>query len=443
MKTTEKPDSASGLVIDSHDVIDSYDAIDSAIDSLAERAFTALERLVAQPSTIGNEAGAQEVLALELLESGFVVTRLEIPSDIGEDPAAGVPRVSYAGRYDLIGERGDAAGSRSLIINGHMDVVPADDTSRWSSPPFSPTRQDGWLIGRGAGDMKAGFAAGLLAIWALDQAEPGWQNGRLSVVAAIEEEATGNGTLASARAGYLADAALLLEPTELEILLGGIALIWVEIELEGRAGHAEAALASVNPIGAVAPVIAALEMLEAEFNDEHLHGDHADAALASIEHPYNLNVGTVHAGDWASSVPSVARLEVRIGHPTRLNSDETFELVRQRVLAATARDAWFREHPPVLKLTGYRAERYRQEPDGEIVTALAAAHNSAHGKNPELAMIGSTTDARFYLNQFGMPAVAYGPRTRNMHGTDEAVELASIVEVAKTVARFLRTWFRA
>jgi acetylornithine deacetylase len=418
------------------------DDLDRAVVRLAPRAFELLARLVAQPSTIGQEQGAEAVLGDALAEAGFGLTLLPIPDDIGDDPNAGVPIRSYADRYDLIAERHGGRDARSLILNGHIDVVPADDPSMWSTPPFEPAIVDGWMIGRGAGDMKGGFAAGLLALWALDEVSPGWLGGDLTVVAAIEEESTGNGTLAAGRAGYLADAALLLEPTDLDLLLGGISLIWVGIEIDGLAGHAEAALSSVNPILSAGPIIQALQKLEAEMNAAHASGDGADSAFAAVTHPYNVNIGKLHAGDWASSVPPIARLEVRVGHPAAWSSDEAFARVQGAIDEAIAGDEWLAEHPPRLKLTGYRAQRYMQDAEAEIVTSVAAAHQAVHGGDPARVAIGSTTDARFYLNQFGVPAVAYGPRTRNMHGTDEAVELASIVEVAQTVAHFLREWFR-
>ncbi len=117
--------------------------------------------------------------------------------------------------------------------------------------------------------------------------------GGLTFVSAIEEEYTGNGTLAAARAGHLAGAALLLEPTELDVLLAGIGIAWVTIELEGRAAHAESALDAVNPILAAVPVIEALQALEAELNAAHR--DSADPAFAAIEHPYNVNIGILRA----------------------------------------------------------------------------------------------------------------------------------------------------
>lgn len=423
----------------------SVSTIDGSIGANLPRAVDLLARLVERPSVVGSEADALEVLASEWAVSGFAITRLPIPEDIGNHPAAGVPRHSYADRYDVVGQRGGQSPSwRSLVINGHIDVVPAEDAGAWSSPPFVPTIREGWLYGRGAGDMKSGFAAGLLALWALDEAEPGWLgDGALTLVAAIEEEYTGNGTLAAGRAGYLGDAALLLEPTDLALLLAGIGVIWVSIEVEGRSGHAEAATRSVNPVLGARPVLAALEMLERDLNARHDSGEGVDPVLAGIGHPYNVNIGTFHAGDWASSVPSTARIEVRVGYPRAWTSDHAYEVVRTAVLDASADDPWLAEHPPRLRLSGFRAQGYAQEPTGELIETLRQAHQDAHGRDPELLATGATTDARFYINQFGVPAVAYGPRTRNMHGADEAVEIVSIADTARTVARFLIDWFQA
>lgn len=418
------------------------DRLRRALDDGAGWAFDVLERLVAQPSTVGQESGAQEVLARELESVGFDLTRLELPASIGSDPAAGVPSRSYAGRYDLVGQRGTTSSETpSLLINGHIDVVPAEAASCWQSPPFVATVRDGWMAGRGAGDMKGGFVAGLLAVRALDEVAPGWLTGRLTWVSAIEEECTGNGTLAAGRAGYLADAALLLEPTDLTVLLGGISIIWVTIEVEGLAGHAEAAQRSVNPVVGALRVVEGLQRLEARMNEQHVNGSDSDPAFAGIEHPYNVNVGAFHAGDWASSVPAVAQLAVRVGHPGSWSSDEALAHVQAAVDAATASDVWLSAHPPRLTLTGFRAERHVQDAAANLVRRLAAAHQATQGREPVLQTIASTTDARFYVNQFGVPAVAYGPRTKNMHGTDEAVELASIVDCAGTVAHFLLDWF--
>jgi acetylornithine deacetylase len=416
--------------------------IDVAIRERADDAVELLAELVRAPSTIGREGGAQEVLALALGEAGFAVERLQLPLDIADDPLGGVQQVPYEGRYDLVGRRrGAPEGERrpSLLLNGHMDVVPAEDAGGWTVPPFAGTVRDGWLYGRGAGDMKCGFAAGLLAVQALDAVRPGWLTGDLTVLSAIEEECTGNGTLAACRAGVLADAALLLEPTDLEVLLAGIGIVWVDVIVHGLAGHAEAAGRSVNPILLAPVVLDALARLETEMNAAHR--EDPDPVFAHMTHPYRVNVGRLEAGLWPSSVPEAARFCVRVGHPGDWTSEEAVARVEAVVQAAAAADPWLREHPPVVRAAGYRAERYAQDPDTPLVAGLAAAHADVHGSAPATTAIASTTDARYYVNHFGTPAAAYGPRVRNMHGVDEAVEIASIVDCAATVARLLLGWF--
>src|SRR4051812_5190271 len=176
-------------------------ALDHAVADLSERALGFLERLVAEPSTLGNEAGAQAVIADQLERLGCAVERLPIPDSIGDHPAAGIPQLPYAGRDVLVGRLGTGDGP-SLLLNGHVDVVPAGEAGLWASPAFEPERRDGWLYGRGAGDMKCGIAMATLAVEAVRTAAPeALEHGSLSLVSVIEEECTGNGTLASILAG--------------------------------------------------------------------------------------------------------------------------------------------------------------------------------------------------------------------------------------------------
>jgi acetylornithine deacetylase len=414
-----------------------WEAVDAAIGDGAEAAFSFLERLVAAPSTVGRELPAQQVVAAELGRLGFAVTELPVPAGTADAAPGGVAQASYADRPNVLGLI-NPGGSPSLLLNGHVDVVPAE-SGRWAGDPFTPVRTDGWLTGRGAGDMKGGFAMGLLAVAALRRAAPGLlDGGELGFLSVIEEECTGNGTLAACRAGVLADAAVLLEPTDLNLLLGGTGILWAEIEIDGVAAHAEAADRAVNPVRFLPAVLRALARLEDEFNKP---GD--DPAFDHLPRPYNVNVGTVAAGDWPSSVPARARLGVRVGFPRRWTPAEAFDRVRSAVLGAAADDPWLAAHPPSVRPAGFRAEGYLIGEDHPLVRALAAAHERVHGAEPRRVVMGSTTDARYYLNQFGVPAVAYGPRSRNIHGTDEAVELASIVSGARVLARFMAGFFAA
>ncbi|HLO34969.1 MAG TPA: M20/M25/M40 family metallo-hydrolase, partial [Candidatus Deferrimicrobium sp.] len=405
-------------------------AVDRSIAAGAEAAFDFLERLVAAPSTVGAEQAALGVFSAEMAGLGFTIDRVPIPEDVDRLPGAGVPITSYAGRYDVVARhRPTGAAKASVLLNGHIDVVPADEPQLWTSPPFEPSRRDGWLFGRGAGDMKGGFAMGALAIGSLLDVMPEALPA-IDVLAAIEEECTGNGTLASAAAGILGDAVVLLEPTGLELLLGGVGILWVEIAVEGRAAHAEAAAGAVNAVEAALPLLAALKTLEDELNA---------TPDPRIDHPrpYAVNLGRISGGDWPSSVPSIVRLDVRIGYPIGWEPDDAERRLRAHLDAAAGHDPWLADHRPVVRRTGFRAEGYDLAPDAPLAVELGRAHRAAHGADPSTSVLASTTDARVYLNRHAVPAICYGPRVARIHGIDEAVELASIVDGARTLARFL------
>ena len=409
--------------------------LDSAVAEAAEDAFSFLERLVAEPSTIGNEAGALSVFADELTDLGFSVRWLELPADIGDDPRAGVPQSTVGKRVQVLGSMGPTDG-RSLLLNGHIDVVPADSPDRWTSPPFVPRRQGSRLYGRGAGDMKAGFAMGVLALRALLAVDPEAVAGPLSFLAAIEEECTGNGTLAAARDGVLADGVVLLEPTGLDLLLGGVGILWCDIEVDGISAHAEAAHQAINPVDLVYRLVTGLRGWA-----EALAESHPDPALAETPSPYNLNVGQVAAGDWPSSVPTFVRVRLRIGYPRAWTPDDAEREVRLAVEELAKHDGGY-PSAPRLRLSGFRAPGYLLDAGHELPRAMSAAHREAHGVEPAAYSLGSTTDARTYLNHFSVPALCYGPAATDIHGVDEWVDLDSVVAGARTLARFVAAWYR-
>ena len=412
------------------------DAIDDAVDRGAEQAFELLARLVACPSTVGQEHGAIAVLDEELHSLGFSTRRVPIPDDIGNDPRAGVPPLVTGERYSLLGTRAsDNPDGRSLLLNGHIDVVPADTPARWTTPPFAPARRGGRMYGRGAGDMKCGFAMGTLAIRSLLHAAPAALDGSLSFLAAVEEECTGNGTLASASAGVLADAVVVLEPTDLGIMLGGVGVLWCEVVVIGYSTHAQLAHLAVNPIDLALRLVEGLRGWA-----DALALDFPDPGLDLGPSPYNLNVGGLSAGDWTSSAPTEATLRLRVGYPRGWSAERAETEVRTAVAAIVHKDGGFPELP-LVRLSGFRAEGYLLDAEAPLVVAIEHAHIDAHGTVPRRFSLGSTTDARTYLNDFGVPALCYGPAAANIHGVDESVELATIVAGAKTLARFLADWF--
>ena len=391
-----------------------------------------MERLVAAPSTVGLEQEAQDVVEQELKRLGLEVERLPIPETIEDDPLAGVAQISYEGRADVVGRLGSNEGP-SLLVNGHIDVVPAGKPDLWTSPPFEPRLDGDRLYGRGAGDMKGGFAMATLAIDALLAVEPEAIAGSLTFLSVIEEECTGNGTLAAARAGVLADAVILPEPTGLGMLLAGVGILWLDVVLDGKSAHAESADRAVNPIDLALTVVDALRRSEREMNLE------IEPSMRGVEHPYNINIGMLEAGDWRSSVPANATLGLRIGHPTSWSTADAIARVGAAIHEID--DPWLRAHPPTLRPSGFRAKGYAMPGGDPLARRLADAHRGAHGEAVAEVAMASTTDARLYVNDFDVPALCYGPVAHDIHGIDESVELSSIVAGARTLARFIADWY--
>jgi acetylornithine deacetylase len=329
----------------------------------------------------------------------------------------------YAGRPVLIGRR-PGSSARSLLIQGHIDIVPAGATDLWASPPFVAEERDGWIHGRGAADMKAGFAMAMLALRALEQTAPDALAGALSMASVIEEECGGNGALAALLAGATADGVLLPEPTDLTLLLGGVGVVWCEVTVRRNGSHAGHPGENGNAIDGALEIAEHLRALTRAF-------EQGDADARDPAEHYLFNVGTLQAGEWISNAPSIATLGARVGYPTGLTPAEAQEHVRATVAAA--------DPGAELRFIGFRAEGYRVPANDPFAVAVARAHQLTHQHETTSSSGSATNDARFYARR-GIPAVCYGPHGRNLHAVDEAVEVASIVAGARTLTRLIPRW---
>jgi len=409
--------------------------LDLALRNGSEAAFQALERLVAAPSVVGAEHSALEVFAEEAASVGLSVQRLPFAGGPVGDPRAGVAPILGDGqpdRYQVLATT-PGEGPLHLLLNGHMDVVPASSPELWTRPPFQPDRRDGRLYGRGAADMKCGFAVGLLALRALRDTVPDlFAERRLGFLAVIEEECTGNGTLRSIlEQGVVAPEVVVLEPTDLGLLVGGTGVLWADVTVATAPGHAHSANTRPNAVELALRLVAGLRRWA-----EEVAAAAPEPGLPDLAQPYALNLGRIQAGDWTSSSPATATLGLRVGFPRAWSATEAEDRLRRAVAEVAAGDPDLLR-PPSVTLTGLRAEGYLLDADSALVRDLSAAHRAAHGVTPRVHMLGTTTDARFYLNDFGIPALCFGPKGYDLHGIDESVDLQSIVDAARTLARFL------
>merc|ERR1712054_193968 len=174
-----------------------------------------------------------------------------------------------------------------------------------------------------------------------------------------------------------------------------------------------------------------LTALEEHWNEVHVR----HPAYKDSSHPVNFNLGKVHGGNWASSVPSECTLEFRVGFYPGM-SLETVKSELENTLAAAAESKGIAYE---LVYEGFQAEGC-EFTQGQMVHTLSKAHKLATGQDLEKTVLTCTTDVRFFELYHGIEATCYGPEAKNIHGIDECVKLSSVLSVAKVLALFIADW---
>ncbi len=359
-----------------------------------------LSRLVdigsVNPSLVAGGAGEREIasfVAAWASDAGLEVDVLE------ETP----------GRPSVVARAGGTGGGRSLLLCGHYDTVTVEGMSDWRA------RVDGdRLYGRGAYDMKAGVAAALIAC--REAASLGLAGDVIVAVVADEEHASLG--IQEVLATLRADAAIVTEPTELELVIAHRGFVWSEIEVTGRAAHGSRPHLGVDAIVKTGPILTAIGEL--------------DGTLGGHTHPL-LGRGSVHAsviqgGEELSSYPArcVLGLERRTlpGESAAYVERELTSLLDACRAADPDLDA---EHRTVLV-----REPFEISEDAEIVALLHAAAKEQLGEAPAIGGASYWADAAF-IAAAGIPTVMFGPAGDGAHATEEWVSLSSTDAVARTL----------
>ena len=343
--------------------------------------------------------------------------------------------VSYDGRVNVIGvHEPRAVRGRSMILNGHIDVVPVGAERLWTRPPFEPWIDGDRLHGRGANDMKAGIVAYAMAFQALQRL--GWQPAaRVTMQSVIEEECTGNGALACLVAGHVADAAIIPEPFD-EVLSAQLGVMWLTLDVYGVPVHAAVAQTGIGAIEFGQYLVAELRTLEAKWNaPQHRH-----AMYCHHDHPINFNLGRIEGGEWSSSVSTHCRVDLRLGFypgvkPAEVRA-EVEALIRAAHAAHRARDSVKVE----VSYHGFQAEGLVVDLEQPALRTLMQAHHDVTGRPAATRATTATTDVRFFHLYGNIPSTCYGPRGANIHGVDEWVSIDSMQQVTAVLALTLARW---
>lgn len=409
--------------------------IKDAVDQNFDEQIDFLAELVGFASLRGQEAPAQEFMAETMQGMGLEVDKWLINVEDLEGYPGYSPQLSALDcALGVVGvHTPDVQKGKSLILNGHIDVVPTGILDMWKSPPFQARIEGDWMYGRGAGDMKAGLASNLFAHKALQFC--GYQpSGSVYFQSVIEEESTGNGSLATIQRGYTADAVLITEPGGDMIESANVGVIWLQVEIRGRPAHAAYAGAGFNAIEACLPIIKALHRVEARWNaDKH-------PAYEQIDHPINFVVSKIKGGEWTSSVPSWARFDIRIGiYPDR-DVEECRLEIEDAIFKAAREDPNLSESPPRLLYHGFLTPGYVYPLRTEMGKVLSKAHELVYGNELQAFPSTALTDGRIYGFFHDMTTLVYGPKAENIHAYDERVNLESVRKVTQAVALFIAEW---
>jgi acetylornithine deacetylase len=394
-----------------------------------------LRAMIRIPSITGSEEAIAAWAANRLAGLGLAVERLTPDlAVVRGDPAwpgEEMPRTSLPVVIGRVGR----TGGRRIVLSGHLDVVPPGDLATWTAGPWAGEIRAGAMYGRGTCDMKGGVAAILAAIRALAAAgDLDRLEGELIVALVPSEEDGGQGTLAAIRAGATGDAAIITEPSDLDVVVAHAGAITFRLTVPGRAAHASRRREGVSALDKLWVLARALEADEQRRNEAE-----TDPLMTVLGLPYPTIIGIVSGGEWASTVldrvVGDGRYGVRLGQS---EADAEAEL-RACIEAACAEDEFLRDHPATVEITGGRFGSVRVPSDHPLPVALAATIEEVTGRRPELLGEPYGADMRLFVNVGGTPCVIFGPgNVKVAHSADEHVSLDQVEDCARVLAAWVR-----
>jgi acetylornithine deacetylase len=428
-------------------------AIDEFVEAEREQLLTLAQELVrfdttavdlspGSEHTLNEEGACQAYLAEQLQSCGCAIDQWEPDArELAAHPMM-PPWHHWHGRPITVATLSGSGAGRSLIINGHIDVVNAGDPSLWSVPPFAGEVRDGRLIARGACDMKGGIAAAIFALRALRACDVQLA-GDVIFEVVTDEETCAMGTIAAIERGYRADAGLVPEPTNFDVWVATRGILHGSCAVRGRSAHAEINQppwqqgGGVNAIEKTALVLEALRELSASW------GRREDQSHALLQRP-GIHPTLIRGGTFIANIPEVCELGINTTYLPH-NADEAGfgSAPKAEIEAAVAvlgeRDEWLRSNPPEWTwMTDYPPSEI--DYDTPIVAAACEA-GRAVGVESAVEGIDSAYDGALLTRFAGTPSPAWGPgHTAQAHTTDESIAVDQLVLGARLYARAILAW---
>ena len=369
----------------------------------------------------------QEIAAFireQLERAGFLVRRIVGPS----------------GQPSLVTELEFGDGP-VLILNGHMDVVPPGDRARWSWDPFSGLQRDGYVLGRGASDMKGGLASLMVALEHVASSDIHGLAGRIIFMAVPDEETGGsNGTGFLLDKGIVGDACLIAEPSGTNPTIGQKGNLWLRLRTEGQPAHG-----SLSPLVGVNAILDMYKGIQAIYSlyekrwlippreQELINRSQAILRAEGRDLPaealgrVTVNVGKITGGEKVNIVADRCEAHFDLRVPIGV---ETSEVLREAVEQVNQVGL----HNAFVKPYSTPNEPNYTPPEHPFVRLVSKVIKAVTRKDPSPVLQWASSDARFFRYK-GIPTVQYGPcELEGIHSYDERVSVDDLVQAARVYA---------
>lgn len=410
--------------------------IASTIKACQNEIVEFIQEAVRLPSLADDEGPVQNFIADKLQSLDLDVDQIPVNFElIKAHPAFCDDDHSPDSRYNILGNWENDGSGKSLILNGHVDVVPTGPPENWNESPWSGKVIKNRIYGRGSCDMKAGLSASIFAVDILKRL--GYSpNGNVQIQSVVGEESGGCGTLTNIVNGCTADGAVILEPTSLRICPIQSGALTFRITINGMATHAATRWEGVSAIEKFEQIHQAIQDLE---RDRH--------QLFHVQYYENpdrvapINIGIIRSGDWHSTVPEKLTAEGRLGVFPGESASEARTALEDAIGKTATKDKWLEKNPPLIKWIEGQFESGQTPVEHPLVNTLLGCHESVTNDDGQLEGVTYGSDLRLFTNYANIPTVLYGPGdVRTAHSANEYVEIEHVLIVVEVIANLILRW---
>ncbi len=342
----------------------------------------------------------------------------------------GNPGHNYDGRYNVYATFEGGPG-QSILFNGHVDTMPAGNLSAWETPPHTPTIREGKMYGLGVCDMKGGLMASAMAVQLLKDAGIELP-GKVIITSVVDEEGGGNGSIAAAMNGQKADAVVVCEPTDKELIAAHMGFIFFKVEIKGKAVHSGSKWLGVSAIEKAVKLMAAIDELEHKWLMTYKH---------TLLPAPTSNVGVIEGGSAGSTVADYCCFKTCVHYlPVQMTHGQVIREYTEAIYRCCEGDDWLKNNKP--QITIYQAGgAFEMELEHDFVAAFCNAYQTATGEN--LRIVGSPAgcDSRVWKNIAQCPTLQFGPgRQAQCHAANEYLELEQYLNAILVYAQLILEW---